>query len=130
MASAPGFRQKRRVSRIQIEPIRDLVEVKFAGRVVAQSTRALRLQEGKLPPRIYIPRDDVDPHALERTSLLTHCPHKGDAAYYSVRVDGQEATNGVWTYEEPIENVAAIREHLCFDDSKGIEIQVHVQRSA
>lgn len=124
MASGRGSRHNPPMADIRIEPVEQPVEVHFEGQRVVRTNRALRLLEGSLPPRYYVPRDDVDMAHLERTSKQTHCPFKGTASYYSVQVRGAEAPNGAWTYEHPIPEVTAIREHLCFDDSKGIQIKV------
>jgi uncharacterized protein (DUF427 family) len=98
---------------ITIEPNPKRVRIVFDGRVVADSTRALTLKEATLPPVQYIPREDADMSLLERTAHKTHCPYKGDAAYYSIRVE-RAAENAVWTYEEPHPEVAAIKGHLAF----------------
>jgi uncharacterized protein (DUF427 family) len=98
---------------ITIEPNPKRVRIVFDGRVVADSTRALTLKEATLPPVQYIPREDADMSLLERTAHKTHCPYKGDAAYYSIRVQ-RAAENAVWTYEEPYREVAAIKGHLAF----------------
>ena len=80
--------------------------MRFAGRVVADTTRALSLAEASYPPVQYIPRADVDMNLLARTAHATHCPYKGDAAYYSIAADGRTAENAVWTYEQPYPAVA------------------------
>jgi uncharacterized protein (DUF427 family) len=90
------------------------VRVTFAGRVVADSKRALSLTEASYAPVMYIPREDVDLTALERTSHTTHCPYKGDASYYSIRTDGLTAQNAIWSYEQPFEAVAAIAGYMAF----------------
>ena len=51
---------------------------------------------------------------LARTAHKTHCPYKGDAAYYTIQVGGRAAENAVWTYEAPYPAVAAIKGHLAF----------------
>lgn len=99
---------------ITIEPNPKRVVVRFNGQKIADSTRALALREAKYPPVFYIPRQDVEMSLLGRTDHQSHCPYKGDAAYYSVQVDGREALNAVWTYEKPYEAVAAIKDHLAF----------------
>ena len=76
------------------------------------------LREASLPPVHYVPRDDVDMTALRRTAHATHCPYKGDAAYYSIVVDGRSAENAVWTYEQPYDAVAAIANRLAFYPSR------------
>jgi uncharacterized protein (DUF427 family) len=99
---------------ITIEPTQKRVRVVFNGRVVADSTRALTLREASLRPVLYIPRADADMSLLARSTNASHCPYKGDAAYYSLSVDGRTAENAVWTYETPYPAMAPIKEHLAF----------------
>jgi len=99
---------------ISIEPNPRRVRVQFGGKIVADSARALTLREASLPPVQYIPRADVDMRLLSRTQHASHCPYKGDAAYYSIRVADRDAANAVWTYENPFSAVAAIKDHLAF----------------
>ena len=73
----------------------------FNGRTVADTTRALVLRETTYKPVFYIPREDADMTAFERTSHSTHCPYKGDASYYSIRVGDKLAENAIWSYEQP-----------------------------
>ncbi len=103
---------------ITIEPNPKRVRVTFNGRVVADTTRALTLREASLRPVFYIPRADADMAAFVRTTHATHCPYKGDAAYYSLEVEGRASTNAVWTYEAPFAAVAAIKDHLAFYPSR------------
>jgi len=90
------------------------VRVTFAGRVVADTMRALSLAEASYAPVMYIPREDVDLTTLERTSRKTHCPYKGEASYYSIQTGDRNAQNAVWSYEQPIEAVAAIAGYMAF----------------
>ena len=102
---------------MKIGPAGVRVRITFNGEVIADSRDALRLEEGKYAPVYYVPRKDVKMERLIRTSHTSHCPHKGDATYYSIS-NGQTARNAVWSYEQPIEAVAAIREHLAFYPDK------------
>ena len=99
---------------ITIAPAPHRVRVIFAGRVIADTRRALSLVEASYPPVMYIPPDDVDITALARTDHKTHCPYKGDASYYSIRVGDRNAQNAVWTYEQPSEAVGAIAGYMAF----------------
>lgn len=99
---------------ITITPNPRRVMVRVAGRIVADTRRALTLREASYPAVQYIPREDVDMSLLERTEHATYCPYKGECAYYSLRVGGERALNAVWTYENPYEAVAAIQSHLAF----------------
>ena len=99
---------------ITITPTTKRVVVTVGGRVVADSRAALTLQEAAYPAVQYVPRADVDMSLLERSAHATYCPYKGDCAYFSVPVGGERATNAVWTYEQPYDAVAAIRDHVAF----------------
>lgn len=99
---------------ITITPNPKRVRVTLGGRVVADTTRALTLQEAKYPPVQYIPRADADMSLFNRTDHSTHCPYKGDASYYSLEVNGHIAKNAVWSYEQPFPAMAEIKEYLAF----------------
>src|SRR5262245_1833036 len=103
---------------ISIEANPKRVRVTFNGRVVADSRRALTLREASLAPVHYIPRADVDMALLARTQHATHCPYKGNAAYYSLVVDDRTSENAVWTYEAPYPAVGEIKDRLAFYTSR------------
>lgn len=92
--------------------------VRYAGHVIADTDDALVLKEGGYPPVVYFPRGDVSMEYMSRTDHHTHCPYKGDAAYYSILMDGQFAENAVWTYEEPYPALEAITGRLAFYPDK------------
>jgi uncharacterized protein (DUF427 family) len=102
---------------IMIRPAGVRVRVTFNSEVVADSRDAMRLEEGDYPPVYYVPRKDVKMERLIRTSHVTHCPHKGDATYYSLS-NGRTARNAVWSYEQPLPQAQAIKEHLAFYPDK------------
>jgi uncharacterized protein (DUF427 family) len=103
---------------ITVAPNPKRVRVTFAGRVVADTRRALVLREAGYAPVQYIPRADIDMALIERTAHASHCPHKGSASYFSLRADGRVSENAAWSYEEPYPAVAAIKEHLAFYPSR------------
>jgi uncharacterized protein (DUF427 family) len=99
---------------ITIEPAARRWRATFAGRVIADSADALILREVGHPPRVYFPRADVAMDDLSRSDAKTHCPYKGDAAYFTVRADGRVAESAVWTYEQPYPAMAEIAGRLAF----------------
>lgn len=99
---------------ITIAPHPGRVVVSVAGRMVADTRRALALREAGYPAVLYIPRSDVDMALLRRSDHATYCPYKGHAAYYSIPAGGDRSADAVWTYERPHAAVAAIKEHLAF----------------
>lgn len=111
---SPGF-AKRPDYRIVTAPAGERVVVRLKGKVIADSRDAVRLEEGKYPAVYYIPRKDVKMDRLARTSHTTYCPYKGQASYYSLK-DGPE--NAVWSYEQPYDEMLAIKELLAFYPDK------------
>ena len=97
--------------------------VRAGGAVLGESQNALELSEGDYPFVIYFPRDDIAMAFLDRTDKTTHCPHKGDANYYSVVTKSQTLENAVWTYEAPFEGVERIKDHLAFYTSENITVE-------
>jgi len=98
------------------------VRVTFAGRVVADTRQALSLAEASYPPVTYIPREDVDLTAFERSDHKTRCPYKGEASYYSIQAGDRTAQNAVWSYEQPLEAVSAIARYMAFYPDR-VELQ-------
>ena len=99
---------------ITITPAKERVRVSFNGKVIADTKRALVLQEASYKPVFYIPRQDAQMALFERTTNATHCPYKGDASYYTIKVDGREAENAIWSYETPFPAMQEITGHLAF----------------
>jgi uncharacterized protein (DUF427 family)/class 3 adenylate cyclase len=100
--------------RIEIEPSSKRVRVAFRGVTVADTTRALVLRETRLPPVYYLPKADVRMDLMEPTSYRTHCPFKGDASYWTLRVGDEVAENALWAYEDPLPEAEGIRGYVAF----------------
>ena len=100
--------------KITTEPHPSRVRVEFGGETVAESDRALRLLEGSYPAVLYLPREDLRADLVEKTEHSTYCPFKGHASYYSIRVGDQTAENAIWTYEDPYDEMAEIRDYVAF----------------
>ena len=112
---------------ITIAPNPARVVVTVAGRVVADTRSALTLREASYRPVHYIPRRDVDMALLTRSAHATYCPYKGDCAYYSVPLGGEGSVNAVWTYEQPYEAVASIKDYIAFYPNRVDSIEEFLQ---
>ncbi|MDQ2091560.1 DUF427 domain-containing protein [Marimonas arenosa] len=88
--------------------------VRAGGAVLGETKNALELVEGDYPPVIYFPREDIAMAFLDATDHSTHCPWKGDASYFSIVTKSTTLENAVWSYENPTEEVARIKDHLAF----------------
>lgn len=108
---------------ISIAPEQRRVTVCFAGQVVAETSRALRLEEASYPPVLYIPREDARLPHFAASDKRSYCPYKGDCAYFTLQAGGQIAENAVWSYERPYDAVKQIAGHLAFYPDK-VEIRM------
>jgi uncharacterized protein (DUF427 family) len=90
------------------------VRVEIGGETVAETTRARVLYETGLPPRWYIPREDVRADLLVPSDKRTGCAYKGYAAYHSVSAGGAEEQDVVWHYPDPQRDAERVRDLLCF----------------
>lgn len=102
------------IHRISAETVNRQVRIVFNGVTVADSHHPIVLAEGGLAPVYYFPRTDVRMDLMERTSHKSHCPFKGDAAYWSLTAGGRSVENAAWSYEDPIEESVAIKGCLAF----------------
>ncbi len=97
--------------------------VRSGGAILGETTNALELSEGDLDPVIYFPRADVAMAFLDRTDKVTHCPHKGDAAHFSIVNKSSVTENAAWSYEDPIPGVAEIKEYLAFYPDESVKVE-------
>lgn len=94
------------------------IEVMIDGTKVADSTNATILFETGLPARYYIPKTDVRMDLLSPTDLVTSCPYKGHARYWSVTVGDTVHENVVWGYDAPFAESAAVTGLVSFYNEK------------
>ena len=94
------------------------LEVILGGEVIASTTKACFLFETGLPVRYYIPPEDVRRDLLDPSESRSACPYKGTAGYFSAKVGGQSYENIVWSYPDPLPEVAGIKGLLCFFNEK------------
>jgi uncharacterized protein (DUF427 family) len=104
------------------------VKVSLNGEVVAETERPRILFETGLPPRYYIPAEDVREDVLVPSEKTTRCPYKGVASYWSVAAGGERVEDLVWYYPEPIPEAAKIKRLLAFFNEKvDLEVDGEVQ---
>jgi uncharacterized protein (DUF427 family) len=93
------------------------VRVAVDGVTVADSHRPRVLFETGLPPRFYLPRLDVRLDLLEPSDKVTHCPYKGQARYWSVRVGDTLHPDLAWSYPTPLPESQKIAGLVaCYDE--------------
>jgi len=99
------------------------VRVLLDGVVLADSASPRLLFETGLPTRYYLPRPHVRMDLLERSATVTHCPYKGRAETWSVRVGETLHEDLAWSYPAPLPESQKVAGLIAFYDEK-LDIEV------
>lgn len=119
LGDGPGVVEEVQMSdRITVQPHAGVVSIRAGGAVLAETTRALVLREAGYDPVYYLPREDAGIEFLEVSETRTTCPHKGEATHYDLEVKSGRISDAAWSYEDPIEAVAAIKGYVAFYGNK------------
>ncbi|MGI8757952.1 MAG: DUF427 domain-containing protein [Acidimicrobiales bacterium] len=97
-----------------LDPSPKRVRAFLGDEAVVDSRGAKLLHETGLTPVWYLPVDDVRMDLMVATDHRSHCPFKGDASYWSVRLDGRTVDNVAWGYPEPLPPAPPIGGHVAF----------------
>lgn len=111
--SGPGY-AKNPDYRIDIVPATRTVRILVNGETIVDSKNALLMNEQNHQPVFYFPQSEVTMALFQRTDHSTHCPFKGDASYWSLKIGDREIENVMWSYEAPCDEVAEIKEYVAF----------------
>jgi uncharacterized protein (DUF427 family) len=98
----------------RVEAVADRLTVVVADRVVADTTRGLRVLETSQAPAYYFPPDDVDATLLRPSDRTTYCEWKGVAGYHDVVVGDRVERDAAWSYPDPVPAFRAIAGYLAF----------------
>jgi uncharacterized protein (DUF427 family) len=104
--------------RIDVRRTSRRVRISVRGHPVADTSRPHVLFETGLPPRWYIPREDLLVE-LSPSAHATVCAYKGTASHWSAA--GEEAI--AWSYEDPFGEVEPIRGLVAFYDER-VDLEV------
>lgn len=89
-------------TRVDILPSSRHIRVELDRVTIAETTKPTLLFETRLPVRYYLPKTHVRMDLLTPTESVSHCPYKGDAEYWSIRIAGQVYTDVAWSYRTPL----------------------------
>jgi len=68
----------------------------------------------------YFPESSLKREFITVSNHKTSCPWKGQASYYSIKVDGEINTDAVWYYADPKPEAAGIKGRVAF--WKGVKV--------
>ena len=85
------------------------------GATIAESDETIVVEGNHYFPPSALRREHAEP-----SDHRTTCPWKGEASYYHVVAGGERNENAAWTYPEPKDAAAEIRDHVAF--WKGVEV--------
>ena len=94
------------------------VTVVVNGETIAETNSPVILLETGLPPRFYLPKQDVQQDALRPSDKVMQSPYKGEARYYSVFAGGEVFPDLAWYYRYPTAEAAKIANRVCFPQGK------------
>jgi uncharacterized protein (DUF427 family) len=86
------------------------VRVTLGGELIAESGAPYLLFEPPIPPRYYLPREDVRMDLLAPSSKRTFCAYKGEASYLSLA----EEPDVAWYYPAPLREAAEVIGRVAF----------------
>jgi uncharacterized protein (DUF427 family) len=110
-------------TRIEILQSSRRVRVAVEGSTVADSRAPRLLFETGLPVRYYLPKPHVHMDLLIPTETISHCPYKGQAEYWSVRIGEELHRDLAWSYPTPLLESTKIAGLVCFWNDR-VELDV------
>jgi uncharacterized protein (DUF427 family) len=105
-------------TRVDILPSSRHVRVEVDGVTVAESTSPRLLFETGLPVRYYLPVTHVRLDLLIPTDTVSHCPYKGRAEWWSVRLGENVHQDLAWSYPTPLPESQKIAGLISFYNEK------------
>jgi uncharacterized protein (DUF427 family) len=86
------------------------------GAVVAESDNC-EIVEGNY----YFPPDTIKAEYFQPTNTHTICSWKGEASYYTLKVNGQENKDAAWYYPDPKPKAQNIKGYIAF--WRGVQVE-------
>ena len=99
------------MTEVRLTPVKH-IEVHLGGAKIVDTTRGYVVHEGSLPPRYYVPREDVEAQLTDSTG--GKCPWKGTWKHLDLEAHGKQVKHAAWTYFETTPVCDPIRDFIAF----------------
>ncbi|MFK4088230.1 DUF427 domain-containing protein [Kribbella sp. NPDC020789] len=96
----------------RVEPSAEHIVVTLGGRVVAETSRSLRVLETSHPPTYYLPRTAFAEGSLRAADGSSYCEWKGVAGYLDIIGGDSIAERSAWWYPTPTPQYAVLADHV------------------
>jgi len=103
-----------RANSVEVAVLDRRVRLEFAGQLLADSERVLRVIENPHEVRYYLPRTDVDQGFLVDERRVSDHAGRGPAIVWTVAAGGTSAADGAWSYPDFASGRPDLRGYLCF----------------
>jgi uncharacterized protein (DUF427 family) len=110
-------------TRVDILPSSRHVQIELGGITIAETDKPTLLFETGLPTRYYLPKTHVRLDLLVPSDTASHCPYKGRAEYWSIRLDDEIRPDIAWSYRTPLPESQKIAGLISFYPDK---VELHV----
>ncbi len=128
MSGASPGHQKWPDHQVQELPEQREMQVDIDGLLIARSSGVIKVVEDGAVERYYFPRSAVHMESLRPSQDTTVCPFKGRASYFDIApvAPGQDSLkDAAWSYEDPYDEHAALKDRVAFADDKFAQLSVH-----
>lgn len=85
------------------------MRAEWKGQILAESEDTVVVEGNHYFPDSALRREFFRPN-----SQSSHCPWKGDASYYDIKVDGETNPGAAWYYAAPKPAAAEIKDRVAF----------------
>lgn len=97
----------------RLERVSKRIVVEFGGQRIVETTAAYRVLETSHPPTYYLPPTDfAEGSLLPSQRRGSYCEWKGQASYWHINAGGQRATDVAWSYPDPFDEYAPLKDHV------------------
>jgi uncharacterized protein (DUF427 family) len=103
---------------VETSLMREHIKVYLQGEKIADTIHALLVEETGQQPVIYIPKSDLKDVVLIETNRTQECPYKGKARFFTVQHGSVKLDCAAWSYDQPNQEVAELKDHIAFADEK------------
>ncbi|MCI4668734.1 MAG: DUF427 domain-containing protein [Bacteroidia bacterium] len=103
----------------RLEPVSTHLRVIHQGEIIADTNRAYRVLETSHPPVYYISSEDMKKEFIHlHPGASSFCEFKGRAVYHNLEIGNTRILKFAWSYPNPSQEFAAIKDYLAIYASK------------